>query len=688
MRQKTDFPQAQSVQASAPDQYLVFNRTYTLQDGETDVRLFADSYFVLDTGIAVNADDFRSAEYFATSWPKRVFVSLDEMRRVALTPGIVYFLDLPDFRQALFISKDNQGQTLTIANCRGLASSISLFDWNTLYTELDNLESTVNSFDRRITDVENKVDEFAGTVQENTDNILNNAANIADRMIIPPQNSFFFYSTDGSNYLDSVFLPGSGTEFNTEQIFPGSIRYPLEFKGDALISLWCKATEDNTSLSVALTIGAETPVTQSAAVGLAEEWTNITLRIPDILIEASSASVDNPYPIGLTVTPGGGVSYFVGDTFKPGIMQLQGSLTGGGWGGEFDTQAEALQKTQSGDIVIAPSTDFPSAKTVGINRQEQEIISALHNFWDAVGGDSLPAALDKVYSTQKILELLAHKEDKMYGRTLFLSVPENAPPYGLVASPSDMRQGEVSLTVSGLQFISPEAANAYQISGGQIINLVLWMKIDAPASYTYTIKFLRSGSAAPLGMVTEVIETTENYAPKQFYMTIQGDTDIAAGESLILDIEIAERAAVTVNAGDLAQTSYFTFNQILDSARVDFPIGWYYAQIINEASGTFLAEEAPAYLAGGVWELRWASQGVTVRTEGNLASESRGADGIQGDQFRSHSHTYSVTAYNDRGAGPYNRACDYWQSANTSTAGGSETRMRNILVRWWQKTAN
>lgn len=128
MRQKTDFPQAQSVQASAPDQYLVFNRTYTLQDGETDIKLFADSYFVLDTGIAINADDFRSAEYFATSWPKRVFVSLDEMWRVTLAPGIVYFLDLPNFQQVLFISKDNQGQTLTLTNCRGLASSISLFD--------------------------------------------------------------------------------------------------------------------------------------------------------------------------------------------------------------------------------------------------------------------------------------------------------------------------------------------------------------------------------------------------------------------------------------------------------------------------------------------------------------------------------------------------------------------------------
>lgn len=333
MRQKTDFPQAQSVQASAPNQYFVFNRTYTLQDGETDVRLFADSYFVLDTGIAVNADDFRSAEYFVTSWPKRVFVSLDEMRRVALAPGIVYFLDLPNFQQALFISKDNQGETLTLNNCRGLASSISLFDWNTLYAELDNLESTVNSFDQRITGVENKVDEFAGTVQENTNNILNNAANIAGRMIVPYRNSFFLYGSDGNNYLDNAFLPGSGAEFNSEQAFPGSIRSPLSFKGDAVISLWCKATEDNTSLSVALTIGAETPVTQSAAVGLTEDWTNITLKIPDIIIDASGSSPDNPYPISLTVTPGGGVSYFVGDTFKPGILQLQGSLTGGGWGG-------------------------------------------------------------------------------------------------------------------------------------------------------------------------------------------------------------------------------------------------------------------------------------------------------------------------------------------------------------------
>lgn len=99
------------------------------------------------------------------------------------------------------------------------------------------------------------------------------------------------------------------------------------------------------------------------------------------------------------------------------------------------------------------------------------------------------------------------------------------------------------------------------------------MKTDTPASYTYTVKLLKSGSATPLGIVTEVIETTENYAPKQFYMTIQANTDIAAGESLILDLEIVERAAASINAGDLAQTSYFTFNQVIDSARIDFPIG-------------------------------------------------------------------------------------------------------------------
>lgn len=330
---KTDFPQSQSVQNGIENKPLLFDREFILEDGQEDVRLFGDSYFVLDVGAAIGADDFRTQtpgpdEFFVTPLAKRVFVDLEEMRRTAFVKDIIYFLDAPNYQQALFISKENAGQTITLGNCRGLASAISLFDWDEL---IGNLNTALDGVTKNTKDIQNLtagLEQANNRIDDNTENININAQNIAQRVIAPDNTNWFLQASEeaeGRGYFLDNSPSGAILEIGSAQVFNGVISAPFVFSGDAQIFLRAKNREESgKNLSVELLVNGVSAGSAQYILNPGLDFSTVNITIPSVKIDAKNPTDEAPYPIALIVTPDSGVVFSVGGMQISSLMQFQG----------------------------------------------------------------------------------------------------------------------------------------------------------------------------------------------------------------------------------------------------------------------------------------------------------------------------------------------------------------------------
>lgn len=138
------------------------------------------------------------------------------------------------------------------------------------------------------------------------------------------------------------------------------------------------------------------------------------------------------------------------------------------------------------------------------------------------------------------------------------------------------------------------------------------------------------------------------------------------------------------------------------------PIGSHYVQFA-ESDGSFSSAKSPSTLFGGTWTLKFNTESVFFRTEGDLSAAGR-AGGVQGDAIRnitgianssiggsgagtftSASGAFSVSnASSDpilqtTGSASRSRAIDFDASQVVPTA--DENRVKNRLIRVWERTA-
>lgn len=330
---KTDFPQSQSVQNGVENLPLLFDREFILEDGQEDVRLFGDSYFVLDVGAAIGPDDFRSQnpgpdKFFVTTLAKRVFVDLEEMRRTAFVRDILYFLDAPNYQQALFISKENAGDTISLKNCRGLASAISLFDWDKLMGDLGGIAKDLAKNTSNIQGLTAGLKEAGEKIDVNAKGIAVNAQNIAQRLIAPQNTNWFLQAsedTEGMEYFLDNASSEAVLEISSAQVFNGAISSPFVFSGDAQIFLRARNGDENSkNLSVELLVNGVSAGTAQHTLNPGAEFSTVNIKIPSVKIDAPTASFEAPYAIDLRVEPESGVSFLAGGVQTPSLMQFQG----------------------------------------------------------------------------------------------------------------------------------------------------------------------------------------------------------------------------------------------------------------------------------------------------------------------------------------------------------------------------
>lgn len=127
-----------------------------------------------------------------------------------------------------------------------------------------------------------------------------------------------------------------------------------------------------------------------------------------------------------------------------------------------------------------------------------------------------------------------------------------------------------------------------------------------------------------------------------------------------------------------------------------YPVGSRYIQF-PEPDGTWNSAEAPGNKFGGLWVLKFATEGVFFRTEGGRSAESRGGTGIQGDIFKSHSHLPGVNPQfitnTYPGTGEWATPAKTPGHINmngggvTASTGGTETRSINRIIRIYERTA-
>jgi len=182
---------------------------------------------------------------------------------------------------------------------------------------------------------------------------------------------------------------------------------------------------------------------------------------------------------------------------------------------------------------------------------------------------------------------------------------------------------------------------------------------------------------------------------------------------ITLPKQIQSTSAFTTKISEDGTSEAFINKKLFETVVRDlsYPIHSYYTQYTDNV-GSFLTEEEPSQLFGGVWELQFNDKGVFFRTEGTNANESR-SSGMQNDVIR---NITGKVGESDGGTGfvnyssgyngcfntsdktdyfrptsnyvtLYNRAKYITFNASSIVPTGSENRPINMLMRIWKKVA-
>lgn len=189
---------------------------------------------------------------------------------------------------------------------------------------------------------------------------------------------------------------------------------------------------------------------------------------------------------------------------------------------------------------------------------------------------------------------------------------------------------------------------------------------------------------------------TPNINPKPPKIT---EDHLGIYELKICDVQVEAQSL------NISQKSINDKRKLLMLSNFAPPIGDFHTQYTNE-DGIFLEEHSPATLyPNTTWKMFFNQDAVTFRTEGSFSNEGRGSDGIQGDAIRNITgSTWAIALKTDVGGGALyqqlgansvlvlHQAGGHTDSIFTFNASravptGSENRMRNRLMRVWQRIA-
>lgn len=570
---KIDIPHSTSVQNTSADQPLQFTVNEVITLDNSKVFSFNGQYLVLDIGTVIDKEAWLSEDNYKTTFAKRWITSIEQAKDRSFEDNTLYVVGGdPDLQQVIYMNNNFLNQTVQLLDCISLASAVGLIDWNLLNDKITKNTEDIQHNNDLILENVTKILENEQAIADNKSIIDINTSNLLGKQLVNSKFQFYLNASDPSDLFLDNYLPISVAETTGISLeFDYNYSESIKIEGSSILELSAKGTGD---ISIQLLLN-NTPLAPVQTIAIDDtDFSTLQIYISDLFINAVSGDI-----LKLNITLTAGITIQTGDKYKTSVMQL-----------------------------------IPSG--------------SLARFFDEYGGDNIPPAIDKVYSSEKIAELLATKEDKLFGRTLFLSDTNK-----LIGDPTLLVNAEVEITQgNNAVFSTAPATQTYTVNGGQVVDITLWIKSNNNQDKVYTVSIKKSNGTI-LGTTTEEIQLPNYYTPRRFVITITNSQAINIGESLQLEVGSDSNSISTINSGSLENVSYLTFQ--INSGSYDpnldlfLPVNAPYYQIVGQHP------EPQVLYPNTVWEKLYDGESVTVRTGGLISDENRDiVTGIQDDAMQ------------------------------------------------------
>ena len=291
-------------------------------------------------------------------------------------------------------------------------------------------------------------------------------------------------------------------------------------------------------------------------------------------------------------------------------------------------------------------------KSIEASTENIEVLNIINIFWKVISSDEWTANNGDI----KIEGIEDALQFEFLGMAIFISKTDSSEfvrqPYNITLTIKNRQFHPYDIYFLGLGNITNTSKLSYlnlQNNNGTV-KLVGTVKgtgtssSENTSSYSFLNNLGNYFNLVSAGSYTNTNEITSSTGKAVKYYFMQN-----ASYENVLDLVIAYQDGSTINTNDiftlnLTPDKNFTLDpiysevtnvqQAIESIVLNkiYPIGSTYIQV-SEEDGTFDDNKSPENLFGGVWELMYADEGITLRTEGGFSNENR-IDGIQGDAIR------------------------------------------------------
>ena len=407
---KIDIPHSTSVQTNSTDQPLQFTINELITLNNPKVFSFSGKYLVLDIGTVIDKESWLSNTLFTTTFAKRWLTSIDEAKSRTFEDNTLYVIGgNPDLMQVIYMNNTFLNQTVEILSCVSLASAIGLIDWNNTLGEIDTNKQDIVSNTQAIVSNTQAIENNKANIDINIDNIL-------EKQTIFFKNQFYFNKSGTELYLDHIIGEQVEEISDTVQEYVYSFQEDSKINGDLLMELQVKGTGN---INIDIMINSISIAPQFVGVVDNPEYASFQILFTSLF---KNVVLNDTLTIKISIDTG--MIIKISDKISASIVQIQGS-------------------------------------------------GGIYSFWDIYGGDSIPPTQNKVYSSEKVAELLATKEDRSYNRTLYFSSDNK-----ISREASSIVSGDVSIPIapSEFNFDSLPTNISATINSNQVINIIMQLK--------------------------------------------------------------------------------------------------------------------------------------------------------------------------------------------------------------------